>query len=194
MPKAINIRGTSGCGKSHLVKQIMREFPVKKPHKIKFRKQPIGYTLERPDGDPLYIVGHYEEDCGGCDTIIGLDAIYDEIEAAIIDLEMDVIFEGLIVCSDVERCISLKDISNLLVIELDTPLPECISNIEERRYVRGDNRPVNPRHTIAKMDQLVPQRKKFLNAGVDFRLLDYRWALEDVREFLGIKSHAKANK
>jgi len=189
-PRAINIRGTSGCGKSHLVKQIMKDYPHKTPHKIKWRKQPIGYTLERPDGDPLYVVGHYEELCGGCDTIIGLDAIYDEIEAAIMDLEMDVIFEGLIVCSDVERCISLKDISNLLVIELDTPLDECLSNIEERRYIRGDKRPVDPKHTVAKMDQLVPQRAKFKNAGVDFRLLDYKWAMVDVREFLGIKAHA----
>lgn len=100
---------------------------------------------------------------------------------------MDVIFEGLIVCSDVERCISLKDIADLLVIELDVPLQECISNIEERRYIRGDTRPVNPKHTVAKMDQLVPQRKKFTNAGVDFRLLDFKWAMVDVREFLGLK-------
>lgn len=187
MPRAINIRGTSGSGKSELVKRVMKEFPTKKPHHIKYRKQPIGYTLSRPDGPDLYVVGHYEELCGGCDTIIGLDAIYDEIEAAIIDLEMDVIFEGLIVCSDVERCISLKDIADLLVIELDVPLQECISNIEERRYIRGDTRPVNPKHTVAKMDQLVPQRKKFTNAGVDFRLLDFKWAMVDVREFLGLK-------
>jgi hypothetical protein len=186
-PRAINLRGTSGCGKSHLVKMIMKEFPEKKPHYTKYRRQPIGYTLSRPDGDPLYVVGHYEELCGGCDTIIGLDAIYDEIEFALLELEMDTIFEGLIVCSDVERCISLKDISNLLVIELDTPLDECLSNIEERRYIRGDKRVVDPKHTIAKMDQLVPQRRKFKEAGVDFRLLDYKWAMVDVKEFLGLK-------
>jgi len=75
----------------------------------------------------------------------------------------------------------------LLVIELDTPLDECLNNIEERRYIRGDKRPVDPKHTVAKMDQLVPQRKKFANAGVDFRLLDYKWALVDVRDFLGLK-------
>ena len=186
-PKAINVRGTSGSGKSELVRQLMQHFPVKKPHKIKYRKQPIGYTLERPDGDPLYVVGHYEELCGGCDTIIGLDAIYDEIEAAILDLEMDVIFEGLIVCSDVERCISLKNIADLLVIELDMLLDDCLYNIETRRFIRGNNKPVNPKHTVAKMDQLVPQRKKFLNAGVDFRLLDFKWAIADVREFLNLK-------
>lgn len=183
--RAINIRGTSGSGKSHLVKEVMKLYDKKIPQYTKGRRQPIGYILERKDGDPLYVVGHYEELCGGCDTIIGLDAIYDEIEAAIYDYKMDVIFEGLIVCSDVVRCISLNDVTRLLVIELDTPLDECISNIQDRRYIRGDTRPVNPKHTIAKMDQLVPQRKRFLDAGVDFRLLDYKWALVDVKEFLG---------
>lgn len=185
LPKAINIRGTSGSGKSHLVRKLMELYPSKKKHFTKFRKQPIGYTMSRPDGKELYVVGHYEELCGGCDTIIGLEPVYEEIEFALTELEMNVIFEGLIVCSDVERCVSLKDIAELLVIELDTPLDECLSNIEERRYIRGrNNAPVNPKHTIAKMDQIVPQRKRFADAGVDYRLLDYKWAMVDVKEFL----------
>lgn len=186
-PRAVNIRGTSGTGKSHLVKKIMNLYPKHIPQYTKGRKRPIGYICERPDGPPLYVVGHYEQPCGGCDTIIGLEAIYEEVFFAVKDLEMDTIFEGLIVCSDVVRCISLKEHSRLLVIELDTPLDECIQNLQDRRYIRGDNRPVNPRHTIAKMDQLVPQRKKFEAAGVDFRLLDYKWAYEDVKEFLDLK-------
>lgn len=185
-PRAINIRGTSGCGKSHLVKEVMKLYDNKTPHFTSGRRRPIGYTLDRKNGAPLYVVGHYEELCGGCDTIIGLDAIYDEIHAAI-DQKLDVIFEGLIVCSDVERCIELNVYTRLLVIELDTPLDECISNIQDRRYIRGDTRPVNPKHTIAKMDQLVPQRKRFESAGLDFRLLDYKWALVDVKEFLEIE-------
>lgn len=187
MAKAINIRGTSGSGKSHLVKSVMSLYNRKLPQYTKARRRPIGYVMERDNGEPLYVVGHYEELCGGCDTIIGLDAIYDEIEAALLDLKMNVIFEGLIVCSDVERCIKLSEIADLLVIELDTPLNECLDNIQDRRYIRGDERPVNPKHTIAKMDQLVPQRKRFEAAGVDFRLLDYKWAFVDVKEFLGLK-------
>lgn len=186
-PRVVNIRGTSGTGKSHLVKKIMDLYPKHIAQYTKGRKRPIGYICERPDGPPLYVVGHYEQPCGGCDTIIGLEAIYEEVFFAVKDLEMDTIFEGLIVCSDVVRCISLKEHSRLLVIELDTPLDECIQNLQDRRYIRGDNRPVNPRHTIAKMDQLVPQRKKFEAAGVDFRLLDYKWAYEDVKEFLDLK-------
>lgn len=188
MSKAINIRGTSGSGKSHLVKEIMKLYDKKTPHFSQGRRQPIGYTLERKEGSPLYVVGHYEELCGGCDTIIGLDPVYDEIEAALLDHKIDVIFEGLIVCSDVTRCIGLMEIADLLVIELDTPLNECLSNIQDRRYIRGDSRPVNPKHTIAKMDQLVPQRKRFEAAGVDFRLLDYKWAFVDVKEFLGLEA------
>lgn len=80
--KIVNVRGTSGAGKTTLIRSIMGMYEQKSPVHIKGRKQPLYYILERGSlaykGDELSLpeeprnlalLGHYESACGGCDTI-----------------------------------------------------------------------------------------------------------------------------
>lgn len=198
--KIINLRGTSGSGKTYIVLRLMEHYKVKVPVMMEGRKQPLGYRMEFPGAGtaeqpvdtglrPLFVMGHYEnpEGCGGCDNIsYGLDFIYEKIYERVA-LGDNVIFEGLIVASDVSRCIELKRHHELLVVGLDTPLNECITSVNERRAKRGKTDPVNPANTEKKFKALIPQRARFRDAGVDFRLLKRADALAACEDFLGLR-------
>ena len=65
----IQLRGTSGSGKSYIAFKILKKYnfnPVKKDEKI------IGYYAEDAN---LFIVGKYETACGGCDSLKSQDDI-----------------------------------------------------------------------------------------------------------------------
>lgn len=204
MPKVINLRGTSGSGKTYIVRRVMEHYNAKTEfrHEIvegKKRKQPIGYLYWRVEEqqNPLFVVGHYEGVCGGCDNLpYGLDYVYSLIHEQI-DFGRDVIFEGLIVASDTQRCIDLKNKSELLVIGLDTSLADCNRAVDERRAEKAAltgkqppplklGRDGTPKNSQAKFKALIPQRATFRRAGVDFRLLDRAGALQACLEHLGL--------
>lgn len=184
----VNIRGTSGSGKSTLIRQVMERYGgtrirVKEPN----RKQPLAYWLVRDGVPQLAVLGHYETPCGGCDTINGLDAIY-ELVRKYHDQHFNVLYEGLIVCSDVRRAVELhKDGLPFTVIFLGTPLEKCIESVNERRRAKkADAEPVNPGNTIAKHKMCGSTLPKFTAAGVDTRLLDREAALVTVLDLLEI--------
>jgi hypothetical protein len=204
--RILNLRGTSGAGKSYIVRQLMSHYtPIK--DFVDGRKQPIGYLCNRPDGPSLYVVGHYEIDCGGADTISkgqiyngvfveGADLIFAIIVAAI-DRQWDVVYEGLMISSDVTRCIDLKTRGQLLVIGLTTPLAECNAAVDARRAARAERRgrdaaPLKlgrdgtPKNSQAKFKALLTQRARFKDAGVDFRALNRADALRACLEFLSL--------
>lgn len=98
------------------------------------RKQPIGYLYRREGpGRALAVVGHYETACGGTDTINGLDEI-DRLVRLSHNSGHDVLFEGLLISSEVARAIALwNDTKELLVVALDTPLDQCLASVNARR-------------------------------------------------------------
>jgi len=229
MNHVVNLRGTSGSGKTFIVKHVMSCYEDKLPHYIVGRKQPIGYTLRNqkvdsgtcmlclPNDDgvsknpycpvcrgtgsrqfpPLFVAGHYEGACGGCDNLSqGLDYIYELIHQAL-EREEDVIFEGLIVASDWRRCVELRRKSLLLIIGLDTSLEECNRSVDARRAERAERRgkeapPLRldpdgqPKNTRAKFNALLTQRKHFKIPGVDFRVLNRANALDATLQHLGL--------
>jgi adenylate kinase family enzyme len=184
----INLRGTSGSGKSTIVRALRDKYWTAEKQFESGRKQPICYLCHRDEqhsGRALTILGHYETACGGCDTINGLDKIYGMVSWAA-ENNRDVIYEGLIVASDVTRAIDTsKKYPPMIVIELSTPLDVCLEGIQARRDARGDDRPLNPKNTESKMKSLRTQRIRFKDAGVDYRYLSREEALKTVLEAMG---------
>lgn len=206
MSRIVNLRGTSGSGKSHIVREIMAQYPthVKEFHPA--RKQPLAYVCHKglsliERHPPLYVLGHYETACGGADTISrvlkfddgtelgGLDLVYYLIHKAA-DKGMDVIYEGLVVASDWRRCADLKDKHRLLVVGLTTPIEQCIASIQARRDARGDERPLSFKNTTQKFKALITQRQHFRANGVDFRPLDRVAAMAACFDHLGLQRTA----
>jgi hypothetical protein len=163
----------------------MTRYASRIPTKIEGRKQPIGYLCGRKsdDGPPLWVVGHYETSCGGGDTIPSIQMVYDQVvENA--EKGFDVIYEGLIIQSDVKRCIETAKRFPLLCIALNTSLDDCKAGIQARRDARGDTRPISMDNTIAKAKSLPSQQRRLLAGGVDFRFLNREEALRTVLESL----------
>jgi predicted kinase len=183
----INLRGTGGSGKSTLVRTVMSKYPGRTPHFIDGRKQPLAYLCTREFKPPLYVPGHYETPTGGCDTIQKPDMVYELVTAAAQN-GCDVLYEGIMIGDDVRRCVELsKAHPPLKVIALSTPIEECLKGIQSRRDTRGDDRELNPKNTISRLDRLkksmIPRLK---DAGVDCKWLSREQALVAVLSALGL--------
>ena len=214
----INIRGTSGSGKSTLVRSIRALY---KGPTISFkeegRKQPIGYMHHRSatalswaaddplPGPPLGLVGHYETDCGGCDTIPKMERIF-ELALRAHEKGMDVLFEGLLISADVNRTVDLmKSVGapdTLHVIALDVPIEECLDSVNARRrgkwerqkeakgpeWVKAWTPPldVNPKNTISKHKGVKQSCERLRAAGVPVHVLGRVAAYNKVKELFSL--------
>lgn len=135
----VNLRGTSGSGKSTVIRKVMETYPQKVGVKKKGRERPIGYICtwpKIPEGRrPLFVVGHYETDCGGCDTITNVQEVYDMVVQASQDYGYDVLYEGLLISAEYRRTHAMSIDPNLdhYTVGLDVPLEVCLASINARR-------------------------------------------------------------
>lgn len=162
MSTIINIRGTSGTGKSTLARQIMANYRLISKYTRIGRKQPLGYRYQHPmrEFPDLGVVGHYETDCGGADTITDYDDLMQLVMQGAAQ-GMDVLFEGLLFSGDVKRTAVLREWAEkqgipLHVIAIQLPLDECVASVNLRRAAKAERLgrtpkgDVNPKNTIAK--------------------------------------------
>lgn len=188
----LHLRGTSGSGKSTIIRALMDAYPSKHPIFEEGRKQPIGYRLMTPDGSmkDLFVVGHYETPCGGCDTIPSLDKIYELVRD--FSASGNVVFEGLLIGPEQRRSTELHNNPERFgvyhTICLDVPLEDCVEGIMERRRAKKgpDAPPVNPKNTTAKHKQVAASGKTLQANGLNVYFLNREDALKKAREVLEI--------
>lgn len=175
----INIRGTSGAGKSYLVRRLMdRSLEPVEPLRETVTQRDLlggqlgriaGYRLQTPTGS-CEVIGSYEMPSGGTDWSMRMqnltrDALYSELRGAATRAD-HVVYEGLIV-ADVNRVVALRDTGlDVRVLHIDIPLEQCLEAINERRMTRGLVDGVNPRATEAKARELRRQSERLIAAGV----------------------------
>jgi hypothetical protein len=185
----INLRGTGGSGKSTVIRRIMEHYPSKNPQFIAGRKQPIGYQLHGlANTSMLYIPGHYETACGGCDTITAPDHVYDLVYRAV-DRGENVAYEGIIIGDDVTRAVDLArhvGKENFSVIALNTPMDVCLASIQARRDARGDTRPLNKTNTISRNERLKRIMSRLKDATIDAKWMSREEAYTTACKALGI--------
>lgn len=179
----VNIRGTSGSGKSYLVRHVMAYYDNKEAIHIEGRKQPLYYLLRHEGFRDLAVLGHYETACGGCDTINGLDWIYrlvrEQHEAG-----RHVLFEGLLLSNEVERTKLLPDVQVICLTKV--PLDVCIESINARRRARGVMEPVATKNTSAKWDQIQRVAVRLEQAGVVTHRCDRQEAMDLLEQIFEI--------
>lgn len=158
----IQIRGTSGSGKSTIMRQVMEALGTWRPWYVEGRKRPWRYNLETPRAD-LTVLGHYESQCGGCDTIGSARQVYDALQEVDADI---VLCEGLLLSEDVKWSSQLRD---LHVLFLTTSLERCLSQIQQRRKSVGNDKPLNAANTTNRVAVIERARLKLLALGVDCR-------------------------
>lgn len=193
---AINIRGTGGSGKSTLVKSVMALYPKKAHILEKGRKRPMATCLwmDNITSGPttsLFVPGHYETACGGCDTVKTVDKVYELVRASTLGDKNNALYEGIMVMDDVTRAVAfdqdLKKVGGrLVVISLTTSIEDCLAGIRDRKAARGDDKPLNEKNTRDRMKRQESSLHRLKQAGVELRKLSREDALRAVRELLGV--------
>lgn len=175
----INIRGTSGSGKTFTVKGLMAKFAEVVPLEVDGRIS-VYHCSRGVDYAPVYVVGNYHMKSGGCDRLGTPQFICDLISkyAAF----GDVIFEGLLVSRTVGRYEKLDRASggNFIWAFLDTPLELCIERVNARRAATGNDKPFNPEGLTETWNYCQRYFKRVTAGGMDARWLSSHNSVETV--------------
>lgn len=162
----IQIRGTSGSGKSTVMKQIMTTMGDWNGVYVEGRKKPL-YYISASDWPSTLVLGHYESPCGGCDTIGSAAAVYDLIQS----LEGKVAYthllcEGLLLSEDTKWTKLLHAKHEVIVAYLTTKPDDCLDRIKQRRKSVGNDKPLNPSNTLNRVGVIERSRIKLTEVGV----------------------------
>jgi ABC-type dipeptide/oligopeptide/nickel transport system ATPase component len=183
MNKIVNLRGTSGSGKTSVAKTFLDHLP-NTPLKDATGKVK-GYHVDATAAGiaaPLFILGRYDTACGGCDTIAT------QQEAADLAVKAwssggHVLMEGLLASAvGIKGAIpaTLEPTGAAVYAILDTPLHVCLERVKKRRDDRGETKPFNPANTEAKYKQVHRAKVLLENEKCDVRMIDHTNAFKEV--------------
>jgi thymidylate kinase len=202
----INIRGTSGSGKSTVVREAMKlcqENGIITPVHQAGRKRPVGYVCEPypVSKDPLVrsmassvclegtfaVVGHYDTACGGCDTIPKMEMISNLVRE-FHGRGFHVLYEGLLISPDCKWIKAMReDGLPVHVLALDTPLHVCLASINDRRRARKpEATDVNPKNTESKWNQVRSSMARLVDLGIPCEWVTRESALPRLRQLLEV--------
>lgn len=206
----IQVRGTSGSGKSTVVNKVMQAIGDWDKVYIPNRKRPLCYVsspgvlpklseawdkVHIPNRKlPIVVLGHYEIACGGCDTIGSVPQVFAAMQSLNFDYE-HIICEGLLLSEDVKWSLPYKD--KLKAIFLTTPVDECLRRVVQRQNEKG-REPADPARVIRKLTTRVGTieraRLRLVAAGADCRRVNSDQAVKVVLGFLGYTLDQRTNR
>lgn len=169
----IQVRGTSGSGKSWVVHTLMKELsemwiPVKGRWKNKKRRIPLYYVTKLTNGKIVVVCGGYESTCGGCDNIGSAKHVFwlyakirESFPTAVI------ISEGLLLSEDSKWTIKAQEMGwEPRAVFLSTDVDLCIDQINARRKAAGKNEPIPETNTRKRVEVIKRAKVKLKDAGV----------------------------
>lgn len=184
----IQVRGTSGSGKTTIVRSVMDSIFHWQGHYVPGRKKPLYYYTgpEMGDWPRCVVLGHYESPCGGCDTIGSAASVYSLIEEIREgNGDVPILCEGLLLSEDVKWTSQMGDVRCLF---LTTPIERCIDQIRSRRSMVGNDKPLDEKNTRNRVLTIERARRRLLELGVDCRRVSPSQAPKQilgwVREFI----------
>jgi len=163
----IQVRGTSGSGKSTVMRKVKDRLAGWESHYVEGRKKPLWYRRGN-----LYVLGHYESPCGGCDTIGSARQVYEVIQG--LPLDATILCEGLLLSEDVKWSSQLDGLRALFLV---TPVDICLERIEARRRAAGNDKPLNPANTVNRVATIKRARVRLRDVGVKTRRVSCSQAL-----------------
>lgn len=162
----IQLRGTSGSGKSTAMRKVMGLMGDWQAVTVPGRKRPL-YYYSCSDWPDTVVLGHYESACGGCDTIGSARAVWELTSKLRAERPgVHLLQEGLLLSEDVKWTSNMPGVSVLFLI---TPVEQCLEQIKKRREEAGNEKPLNPGNTTNRVAVIERARVKLLDAGVDCR-------------------------
>jgi len=154
----LKIHGTSGSGKSTIAWTFLKTFTVD------MLTNEVGkveaYRVQPPDfNQPIYILGKYTTQCGGCDTLNADEQI--ELLHRYAPLG-HVIYEGLLASEYYGRLgeASAQYGDDHVFAFLDTPIETCIERVKARRLAAGNTKPLNEDNTRGRIKKIDALKRK----------------------------------
>lgn len=145
----VNIRGCNGSGKTTLVRRFLDRLPCEplggKPGK------PKGYRVDASAWgitQPVYVVGSYENTCGGTDGISTQEEIADRTVKAWAGGH--VLVEGLLMSKSSAggHVAPILQAHGAIFGFLDTPWDVCLERVLARRAAAGNEKEFDPEKTM----------------------------------------------
>lgn len=159
----IEIRGTSGSGKTTVVKRLMDQVGEWQGVYTSPRKKPL-YYYSVGHSPRVVVLGHYEGACGGCDSVGSAAAVYNLIqEIREGNGDVPIVCEGLLLSENVKWTVQLPGVRCLF---LTTPVGTCLSQVGGRRRAAGNDEPLNPANTVNRVKVIERARLRLIEAGV----------------------------
>ena len=170
----INLRGTSGSGKTHTARSFMEA------HAPDIQILDSGKTVAHCvywRMQPVYLIGSYKNVCGGCDSITSQDMVCSLVRH--FSQFGHVIFEGLLMSHLYARYVDLyneltEHEEPFVFAFMDTPIETCIERIIQRRLAKGNMKELNTANTISKHESTQGVAKKFKQQGFDVRFINHK--------------------
>lgn len=187
MNQIVNIRGCNGSGKTTIVRRFLDKLSV----------QPLGGKPGRPAGYqvdaspwgieiPVYVIGSYENTCGGTDGINTQEEIADRVVKAV-GLG-HVLVEGLLMSksSDKGHVAPILKEHDAIFAFLDTPWDVCLERVLARRKAAGNDKPFDPDKTMRSAYEQCHRSHELLTlaGGYDVRWLDWQDPITGVVNYL----------
>lgn len=155
----IKIHGTSGAGKTTAVRDFMALAHEVIPQGKAAR--PEAYQLDFHElSQMVYVLGSYENTCGGMDSIASVDT-----QIALIHKYAEighVVYEGLLMSTYYGRLGAAVERygSNHVWAFLDTPINVCIDRVKARRLAAGNTKPLDEANTRGRVKVINALRNK----------------------------------
>ena len=171
----INVRGTSGSGKTYTVRSFMEAYGP--DHTIADREGKVVAHCIYYKMMPVFFIGSYKNICGGCDAIPTQDLACSYVRH--FSLYGHVIFEGLLMSHLYARYAALyKELTQeyntpFTFAFMDTPLELCLERVKARRLEKGNTKEFNPANTIGKYNSVLTVIEKFKEDQFDVRFINH---------------------
>ncbi len=171
----LRVAGTFGSGKTTAVREFLNSYPCET---LMSGGKIAGYRLNMSEAgikQPLFVVGKYDNVCGGTDAIKTQAEIAEKVLKA--HSLGHVLYEGALVSASglagqVTQAIHPTGCD--VYAFLDTPLDLCIERVIGRRAAAGNDKEFDPKNLVQKFDSVVNCFKNLRNEGsYDVRLIDH---------------------
>lgn len=180
----IQVRGTSGSGKTWVMNQLFGILGplVWQPIYTGTRRRPLYYK----GWSSIYLLGSYETACGGCDGIGSAKAVFDQYESILkADEKAVILSEGLLLSEDVKWTKEAFDRGwDPRVIYLTTHIEACVTQVKHRRKAAGNDKPFNETNTRGRVKVIEKSKLKLESEGVVCRYVTASASPDLIKEWI----------
>lgn len=166
----LRIAGTFGSGKT----TAMREFFNYPTEELSKDGKIMGYRVDAGLKAPVFIIGKYDNVCGGTDAVKTQQEIAERILKA--HPHGHVLYEGALVSASglggaVTQAVHATGCD--VYAFLDTPQEVCIERVLGRRAAAGNDKEFDPKNLIDKYVAVINCYRNLRAASYDVRLIDH---------------------